>query len=187
MKRLIKIELVVLVLFFLILNVSVIYADQIKKDKLHNETTPYYLALKYIYAFGDNYEDVTGDKGYGIGIDLGYRLYHHLSIEIDFTYENSNVIDAEENSREDIKYYTTSLDLVYAYEVFHRTSIIFKTGFEIEYEKEKKSTKKSEGIIFAVGVEYDINSRYKFISEYEKSTVNGPKGDVIMMGIVYNF
>lgn len=184
MQRVFKTKLFLSALFFFILNVSSIYANHNEKES-HNET-PYYLALKYIYAFGDDYKDVTGDGGYGFGVDLGYRLYNHFSIEVDFTYEDSNIVD-DKNNKEDIKYYTTSLDLVYVYEVFHQISIIFKTGYEVEYEKEEKITEKSEGLIFAVGIEYDINSKYKLVSEYEKSTAKGPKGDVVMMGILYNF
>ncbi len=155
----------------------------------HHAELPYYVALKGMYTLGDTYKNEEGDAGYGVGIDLGYRLGHGFAVEIDGTYENGDVTakEEEEEISENVEYYTTSLDLVYVYEVGAGFGVLGKVGYEYEYEKVGDETNNDTGFIFAAGAEYEINEEFKAIAEYEHSLIDGPKGDAILAGIMYNF
>ena len=161
----------------------------------HHKELPYYVAVKGMYTLGDTYTNEAGivedgDAGYGIGIDLGYRLGHGFAVEIDGTYENGDVAAKEEGGEEvteSVKYYTTSLDFVYVYEVGAGFGILGKVGYEYEHEEVSDTTNNENDFIFAAGAEYEINEEFKAIAEYEHSLIDGPKGDAILAGIMYNF
>ena len=155
----------------------------------HHAESPYYVAVKGMYTLGDTYKNEEGDPGYGVGIDLGYRLGHGLAIEIDGTYENGDVTAKEEEEEigESVEFYTASLDLVYVYEVGAGFGLLGKVGYEYEYEKIADETNDETDFVFAAGAEYEINEKFKTIAEYEHSLIDGPKGDAILAGIMYNF
>ena len=161
----------------------------------HHKELPYYIAVKGMYTLGDTYTNEEGivedgDAGYGIGIDLGYRIGHGFAIEIDGTYENGDVTFKEEGAedvKETVKYYTTSLDLVYVYEIGAGFGILGKVGYEYEHEEVADETNNENDFIFAVGGEYEVNKEFKFVAEYEHSLIDGPKGDAILAGVMYNF
>jgi len=152
-----------------------------------------YIAVKGMYTFGDDYEHESGEDGFGIGIDLGHRLGHGFAIEVDLSYESADVTAKEEEAGEIVsitetaKYYTTSLDLVYVYELPYEVGIFGKVGYEYEYEEIGEASGDDTGFIFAVGAEYALNHTYKLLMEYETSTIDGPKGDMVYAGIMYNF
>ncbi|BCD68877.1 hypothetical protein NitYY0918_C1796 [Nitratiruptor sp. YY09-18] len=77
--------------------------------------------------------------------------------------------------------------MAYTYEVTEELGILFKVGYEYEYEKSDSEKSHDTGFVYAAGFEYAIDPAWKIIGEYEKSTINGPKGDMITLGIMYNF
>ncbi len=173
------------------------YASEHKTEEHHAEK-PHYIALKGMYTFGENYTNdegvlEEGEDGYGIAIDLGHRIGYGFSVEIDFSYEKADVTAHEEEAgkivllRETAKYYTSSIDLAYVYELTHSFGVLAKVGYEYEYEDIAGTTADDTGFIFAAGMEYSINHTYKALVEYETSTVDGPKGDMIYAGVMYNF
>ena len=164
--------------------------EQAATQTEHHEELPYYVAVKGMYTFGDTYGEEEGESGYGIGIDLGYRLGHGFAIEIDGTYENGDVTVTETNgdeTTENVKYYTSSLDLAYVYEVGEGFGLLGKVGYEYEYEEIADESGHDTGFIFAAGAEYEINEEIKAVAEYEHSTIDGPKGDAVLAGLMYNF
>ena len=186
--KLVKVLLPVAILF----SVSAFAAQEERTagETEHHEELPYYVAVKGMYTLGDTYKEEKGDAGYGVGIDLGYRLGHGFAVEIDGTYENGDVTAKESNGEEveeNAKYFTSSLDAVYVYEVGAGVGILGKIGYEYEHEKIAGETTNDTGFIFAAGAEYEINEEFKAIAEYEHSLIEGPKGDAILAGIMYNF
>ncbi len=149
----------------------------------------FYIAPKWIHTYGETYHNEKGDCGNGIGLDIGYYLGEGFSVEIDATYEKTTVRAIEEESieREDVKYLTTSFAMTYTYPLTHNIGPFLKVGYEYEREKIADETKHNTGWIYAVGVEYELNEEFKLMIEYEKSTIDGPKGDMLAAGIVYSF
>ncbi len=173
---------------------STLSAHEMEASEQKEAELPFYVALKGMYTFGDDVKkgDVVekGQDGYGVGIDFGYRLGHGFAVEIDGTYESADVTAVKANGdevTENATYYTSSLDLVYVYEATHHIGLLAKVGYEYEHEKIAGETNNDTGAIFAAGAEYSINARYKAIVEYETSTIDGPKGDMIYAGVMYNF
>ncbi len=185
MKNLIKVLVSIMVLF----GVSYASDEAENEHREHHKEPPYYVSIKGIYNLGDTYKDEEGDPAYGFGIDLGFTLMHGFSIEVDGTYENSDVkrVDIADSEKVNIKYYTSSVDLVYVYEFNHHFGAIFKVGYEYEYEKTKEATNNDTGFIGALGLEYIINDRYNGVVEYEKSQIKSPKGDMVMAGVKIKF
>ena len=169
-----------------VLAVGVLFAHEPVE---HEAEKAFYVVPKWIHNYGDTYRDEKGDHGNGVGLDLGYRLGHGFAIEIDGTYETSDV-RVDKNGvieEENVKYLTTSLDLAYTYEMTESLGILFKVGYEYEREKIAGESNHDTGLIYAAGIEYKINEDFKFVTEYEKSTIDGPKGDMVTAGIMYNF
>ncbi|BAF70904.1 porin family protein [Nitratiruptor sp. SB155-2] len=160
-----------------------------EQDSVHESEKPYYVVVKGIHNYGDRNGNEKGDHGNGIGVDLGYRLGHGFAIEIDGSYEKTKVTVFEETEtlRENIKYWTTSLDVAYTYEMSESLGILFKVGYEYEYEKTDSENGHDTGLVYAAGFEYAFDSTWKILGEYEKSTIEGPKGDMITLGVMYNF
>ncbi len=167
------------------------YANEAAHEQEHHKELPYYVALKGMYTLGETYQEEEGDDGYGIALDLGHRIGYGFAVEIDVTYENGDVTAVDEATGERItenaKYYTTSLDIAYVYEITHTIGVLAKVGYEYEYEEIADVTNNDTGFVFAAGAEYSINHEYKAVVEYETSTIDGPKGDVIFAGVMYNF
>ncbi|MEN4053130.1 MULTISPECIES: porin family protein [Sulfurimonas] len=161
------------------------YETEVEKE------SSYYVVVKGIYILGDDvkHEDVIlkGDGNYGFGIDLGYRLEHGFALEYDFSYATNDV--KEDINTFNASYMTHALDLVYSYEIIHNTKLFAKAGYE--YEKEKISDlnidNSSDGAVLGAGVEYELDHTYNLVVEYEHSTIDGPRGDSINLGVMYNF
>ena len=169
-----------------IIAASAIFAAEAQE---YEAAKKFYIIPKWIHTYGATYHNEKGNTGDGIGLDLGYRFAEGLGIEIDVTYERTSVraIEEEEVIKENAKYLTTSLDLAYTYEANENLGILFKVGYEYEREKIADTTKHNTGLIYAAGFEYRIDEDFKFVMEYEKSTIDGPKGDMLAAGIMYNF
>jgi outer membrane protein X len=152
----------------------------------------YYVVVKGLGIIGDTVDHegavLDGDSGYGFGIDLGYRLGNGFAVEYDFAYAK-NTVTEDGLDEGTAKYYTHALDLVYTHELTESVGIFGKVGVEYENEKIKEFDIDSDdtGFNFGAGVEMTIDHSYKFVVEYEHSTIDGPRGDSIFAGVMYNF
>jgi opacity protein-like surface antigen len=171
-----------------------VYGAQMEHKEEHHKELPNYVAVKGMYTLGDDYTNEhgikeEGDDGYGIAIDLGRRIGYGFAVEIDFSYERGDitVFEGEEHFDETVEYYTTSIDLAYVYELTHHFGVLAKVGYEYEYESLEREHIDDTGFVFAAGAEYAFHPHYKAVVEYEISTIDGPKGDAIFAGLMYNF
>ena len=162
----------------------------------HEAESKFYVIVKALMIMGDkvNHEHsvLDGDKDYGYGIDIGYRLGHGFALEYDFSYARNTVTEIEDgHAIHEAKgtYYTHALDLVYTYEFTHTLGVFAKAGYEYEIEKieEFHIDDDGTGFNYGVGVELAVNHKYKVLAEYEHATIEGPRGDSIFLGVMYNF
>ncbi len=163
---------------------------------VHETESKFYVIAKALMILGDKVNhgpDVVldGDKDYGFGIDIGYRLAHGFALEYDFSYARNTVTEKGEHTMEEAKatYYTHALDLVYTYEFTESVGVFVKAGYEYEIEEIENYhiDADEDGFNYGIGVEYTLNHKYKLITEYEHSTIEGPRGDSIFAGVMYNF
>ena len=168
---------------------------QIPEVMEHETESKFYVIAKALMIMGDKVDHegsiLDGDRDYGFGIDLGYRLGNGFALEYDFSYARNTVTEDNGDTIEEAKakYYTHALDLVYTYELTETVGVFAKAGYEYEIEEIKDYDIDSDdnGFNFGAGVELAINHQYKFIAEYEHSTIEGPRGDSIFAGVMYNF
>ncbi len=155
------------------------------------ESSPLYLTVKGMYAFGEDYTNDAGvvekgDAGIGIGVDFGYELAYGFALELDGTFETADVQIGEE-PKETIDYYAASFDVVYVYELTEKFGVLGKVGVEYEYETVGDEHNDETGMSYAIGAEYVLNRTYNAVVEYEGSTIDGPKGDAVMAGVKIKF
>lgn len=162
-----------------------------------HEESPFYVVLSGMALFGDEVKhgeallDGNDEYGYGFGIDVGYRLGNGFAVEYDFTYGRNQVKEITEDESVEVtsKYYTSALDLVYTYEATENLGIFGKVGYEYEWEKipDLEIDSKEHDFVFGAGIEYALNEKYKLVVEYEKSMIEGPHGDALLAGVMFNF
>lgn len=167
-------------------------------SNIHHEESKYYIVVSGMMLLGDEGHhhgtilDGDNNLGYGFGIDVGYRLGNGFAVEYDFTYGRNDVYEIEDNrvlEKVNSEYYTSALDIVYTYEATHKLGIFAKTGYEYEWEtiKALDVDEKKGDFVFGAGLEYAINKSYKVIVEYEYSLIEGPHGDAVLAGVMFNF
>jgi len=174
-----------------------IYASEVEHSEMHEEQkSDFYVAVKAIATLGDSIEEehatLEGDVGKGIGIDLGYKLSHGFSVEVDATYVTNTVTEKPlhgESEDFSASYITTSLDIAYKYPLTHTVGLVAKCGYEYEIEKiDDLDIDNSEtGFVAAVAVEYEVSEHMALLGEYEYTTIEGPRGDSVFAGVVYSF
>jgi opacity protein-like surface antigen len=156
----------------------------------------FYVVAKALTIAGDkvNHGDAVldGDRGYGVGLDLGYRIGNGFAIETDFSYAKNDVTEFKTGFLPETfsaKYTTAALVLVYTYELTEALGVFGKLGYEYEREKISGLGIDDEGhdFVYAGGFEYMLDESYKAVVEYEHSAIEGPKGDTISLGVMYNF
>ncbi|MFT7880021.1 MAG: porin family protein [Sulfurimonas sp.] len=165
-------------------------------DHHEHAESDYYVIVKGLRIAGDSvdHEGVTldGDSGYGFGIDLGYRLGHGFAVEYDFSYATNTVSEIEHGDvveEADATYYTHAVDLVYTYELTETLGVFAKAGYEYEIEEIEAYHIDADdnGFNYGIGVEVAVDHTYKVIAEYEHSTIEGPRGNSLFVGVMYNF
>jgi len=172
--------------------------EEVKHTHTHHEESKFYVVVAGMMLMGDEVEhghallDGDNDYGYGYGIDVGYRLGNGFAVEYDFTYGRNTVheiVEGEEEIEAESKYYTSALDIVYTYEATEKLGIFGKIGYEIEWETISKLEidNREEGVVYGAGIEYALNKDYKLLVEYEHSTIEGPHGDSLLAGVMFNF
>ncbi|HFQ61359.1 MAG TPA: porin family protein [Epsilonproteobacteria bacterium] len=151
----------------------------------------FYIVASGMYMFGDTVDHegllLDGDKDYGFGIDLGYRIGDGFAVEYDFTYGSNTVKEGTEEAQ--ATYYTSAIDLVYVYEMTETIGVFGKVGYEYEWETidDYNIDGTDHNFVFGAGVEIAMNEKYKFVAEYEHSLIESPHGDSIFAGVMYNF
>lgn len=170
---------------------------QVPEVMEHETESKFYVIAKALMILGGKVNhgpDVVldGDQDYGYGIDIGYRLGNGFALEYDFSYARNTVSEIEDGDvLEEARatYYTHALDLVYTYELTETVGVFAKAGYEYEIEdiEDYDIDTDDNGFNFGVGAEVAVNDKYKVVVEYEHSTIEGPRGDSIFAGIMYNF
>jgi opacity protein-like surface antigen len=161
----------------------------------HQTESKFYVIAKALMILGGKVDHdhsvLDGDKDYGYGIDIGYRLGNGFALEYDFSYARNTVTEDDGNTVKEAKatYYTHALDLVYTYEFTHTVGVFVKAGYEYEIEEiENYHIDVDEhGFNYGIGLEVAVNHKYKVITEYEHATIEGPRGDSLFAGVMYNF
>ena len=165
------------------------------EETSHHESQ-FYVIAKGLTIGGDKvshgHDVLDGDRGYGFGIDLGYRLGHGFALEYDFSYAKNTVTEtnaAHHSIDADATYTTHALHLVYTHHITDTVGVFVKGGYEYEKEeiKDLHIDASDKGFAYGVGVEYKIDNHYTFLVEYEGSNIEGPRGDAIFVGVMYNF
>ena len=159
------------------------------------EESQFYIVAKALTILGDSTEHgealLDGDRDYGFGIDIGYRLGDGFAIEYDFSFSKNTVLETkvgDEPEYVDGEYMTSSLDLVYVYEATERVGLFLKVGYEYEWEEieDLGIDSTDHGFVLGIGTEISINEKFKFLLEYEHSTIEGPRGPSVYAAIMYN-
>jgi len=169
-----------------------------EEEKIESESeSKFYIVVGGLILLGDEvqHNDALlngGDAlGYGYGIDIGYRLGNGFAVEYDFTHGRNNVKETKEDEMIEgtSVYYTSAIDLVYTYEATKALGIFGKVGYEFESETIDKLDieERENDFVFGLGIEYSLNQSYKAVVEYEHSNIEGPHGDAILAGAMYNF
>ncbi|GIT99686.1 hypothetical protein TSL6_01930 [Sulfurovum sp. TSL6] len=171
--------------------------EEVEQAHGHHEESKFYVVVAGMMLLGDEIQhgeallDGNDEYGYGFGIDVGYRLGNGFALEYDYTYGKNTVyeITAHEEVEATSTYHTSALDIVYTYEATHNLGIFGKVGYEFEWEEisELDISERENDFVFGAGIEYALNEKYKLLAEYEHSLIEGPHGDAILAGIMYNF
>ena len=171
--------------------------EEVEQAHGHHEESKFYVVVAGMMLLGDEIQhgeallDGNDKYGYGFGIDVGYRLGNGFAVEYDYTYGKNTVyeITADEKIKARSTYHTSALDIVYTYEATHKLGIFGKVGYEFEWEEisELNIDEREDDFVFGAGIEYALNKKYKLLAEYEHSLIEGPHGDAILAGIMYNF
>ena len=172
--------------------------EAVELEAVEVEETRFYVVVKGLASLGADAEHgeaiLEGDGGYGLGIDLGYRIGNGFAIEYDFSYAKNTVKEHIHGHIEeedfDAHYYTSSLDLVYTFEATETIGIFGKVGYEYEWETIDElhiDSSREHGFIVGAGFEVTLNEQYKLVAEYEHSTIDSPRGDSLYAGLMFNF
>ncbi len=170
--------------------------EPLETEAVEAEESNFYIVVKGLASLGAEAEHeealLDGDGGYGLGIDVGYRLGKGFAMEYDFSYAKNRVteiIEDQELEKVDAHYYTSSLDLVYTYEATETLGLFAKVGYEYEWETidDLGIDSTDHGFIMGAGIEVSLNERYKLVAEYEHSTIDSPRGDSLYAGLMFNF
>ncbi len=158
---------------------------------------PFYIVAKALSSLGADAEHgeavLSGAGGYGTGLDFGYRLGKGFAVECDVSYAKNRVTEVKNNRRleeMDAHYTTSSVDFLYVYDVSENFGVFGKVGYEYEWETIDDlgiDNSREHGFIAGVGIETKLSETYKFVAEYEHSTIDSPRGDSLYAGIMYNF
>ena len=171
--------------------------EAVEVEAVEVEESRFYVVVKGLASLGAEAEHgeaiLDGDGGYGLGIDVGYRIGNGFALEYDFSYAKNRVterIEHHEPEEFDAHYYTSSLDLVYTFEATETVGIFGKVGYEYEWETIDElgiDSSREHGFIVGAGFEVALNESYKFVAEYEHSTIDSPRGDSLYAGLMFNF
>jgi hypothetical protein len=141
----------------------------------------YYVVLKGLSIAGDTLGLNDADRGYGAGLDLGYKFANGFAVELGTTYAKNQL---NNTAGTDVSYKTGAIDLVYDFDLSEKLDLFAKGG----YLYEKPSIGDSEkGLVYGAGLAYKISDNKSIVGEYEISTLDSLRGDAISLGLMINF
>ena len=148
-----------------------------KKPSVSN----YYVVLKGLSIAGDELGNNDGDRGFGAGVDLGYRLGHGFAVELGGAYAKNQLDNAAET---DVSYKTGVLSLVYGFDLTKKLGLFAKGG----YMYEKPSIGDTEkGLAYGAGLAYKMSENKSIVGEYQTSALDSLRGDALSLGLMINF
>lgn len=166
----------------------------------HHKEGNLYVVAKGLISSGDTLteekeaklESLKGDRGAGLGVDVGYRLGYGFAAELDLAYTHTTVtksVKGEEDLRAGADYYSVGVDLLYGYHFNEQYVLFGKIGWEIEKEKitDYGIDGTNNGFCYAVGLEYALTENWALLAEYEVSLIEGPRGNSLFAGVSYTF
>lgn len=165
-------------------------------SKKHITESSVYIATKAMYTLGSTVQEETstldGGTGEGLAVDVGYRVGNGFSVEVDGTFAEDTILETKLNGEQknmSASYVTTSLDVAYMYHANHELGLFVKGGYEYEFEKiaDLNVDAINSGFIYAAGTEYEVSETMAVIGEYEVTTIKGPRGNTLFLGMVYSF
>jgi opacity protein-like surface antigen len=183
------------------------HVEGVAEHAPHHKEYVAYVVVKGLMTFGDSvthekegghgeHEEVTldGDQGAGIGIDIGVPIAYGFNIEFDFSYAKADVTEKPKEGEGEKEtgtgeFFTYALDLVYAYHVTHDFVVFGKGGWEYEVEKidDFHIDSDDNGFVYGIGVEYSFTHQVGLVAEYENSTIEGPRGAGVFLGVIVGF
>lgn len=177
------------------LAVTSVYAKEMHLEE-HESENNFYVATKAIYSFGASVEEADatreGSSGAGLGVDVGYKLGAGFSVELDVAYVEVDVLEKKltgEQTTVKGSFTTSSLDVAYIHHMTHELEVFIKGGYEYEFEtiSDLGVDTTNSGVVYAVGFEYELDHKNAIALEYEATTIEGPRGNIVSLGYVYSF
>jgi len=149
----------------------------------------FYTVLKGNYNTGDDVGTLGSDSGYGVGLDLGYAFGNGLALELGLGYDQNQLNNVTEN---DVTYQSAGLSLAYTYDITKAFGVFAKVGYgmektDIDNDATLTYDDSDSGLIYGAGVEYKISNKYGIVAEYEGTSMDSLRGDVVGLGLKYNF
>ena len=172
-----------------------VQAEELHDTKLGVHTGPYF-EPKIIMTMGETISHgdstLSGDKGYGIGYDLGYSFTENFALELDGTYSKSDVtetLSTGERETASASFYTYGANAVLSYPLHKHFILLGKLGYGYEHENlGNLGIKGSDhGANWTAGVEYSFNPHVEVSFEYEGSEIKSARGDSLQLGLIYKF
>ena len=157
---------------------------KVEKEKAEKD---FYTVIKGMRITGDSTKTLDADAGFGVGLDIGYRLGKGFATEIDLSFAKS---DLNTPTKNEASYKTASLALVYTLPITETMGLFAKAGYVKEQTKVNALNidETDSGIVYSGGLEYKLNDNYGIVAEYEGSTIDDSiRGDSISLGVMYNF
>ncbi len=133
---------------------------------------------------------LEGNDAKGFAVDFGYNLPYGFSTEFIFSYAQNSVKETDasdplniHHKDIDATYFTYGSAFVYTVHLTQDSGLFLKAGYKTEVENLDGDKNNQRGLIYAVGGEYKIFPLVWLLAEYEKSTINGPKGNNFYFGL----
>jgi opacity protein-like surface antigen len=133
----------------------------------------FYIVAKGLSILGDE-----ADSGYGVGLDLGYRIGNGLAVELSATTSKNDLDIGGDDS-----YKTGALNLVYTIPVSDSIGIFAKGGYMIE----DRDNDDDKGFAYGGGLSYSMSDATAVVAEYQGSNIDSTRGDAVSLGLMYNF
>ncbi|MCK4442393.1 MAG: porin family protein [Sulfurovaceae bacterium] len=163
---------------------------EVKKEEPKKEKDGFYTVIKGNYNTGDDVDTFSTDSGYGVGLDIGYSFGNGLAVELGLGYDQNQLDNiATEN---DVAYTSAGLSLAYTYNITKAVGVFAKVGYgmektDIDDDATLTYDDSDSGVIYGAGLEYKISDTYGLVAEYEGTTMDSLRGNIVGLGLKYNF
>ena len=175
---------------------SAVYAEEVEVSQENEAKSNFYIIPKLMFTTGSTIEEedssLEGAIGGGLAVDFGYNIAYGFAAEVDATYAQNTITEKKDGEADKTfsgSYTTSSFDIAYKYEATEALGVFAKIGYEVEFEKisELDIDNTNQGFTYAAGAEYEVAESLAILGEYEHTTIDGPRGDVVFAGVEYSF